>query len=64
MWIVEKSPEGASPLPNDPDFDGHTSCFVSTYRQCSKQQKIIFKDYGLNSTVMKYLNPEIFVSEW
>lgn len=64
MWIVEKLPLGAPPLPDDPDFDGQTSCFVSTYRQCSKHQKIIFKHYGLNSTVMKFLHPEIFVSEW
>ncbi|XP_060852462.1 F-box only protein 17-like [Rhopalosiphum padi] len=63
-WTIEQTPQGAPPLPDDPDFDGHTSCFVSTYRLCSKRQKIIFKNYGLNDIVMKTLQPEISVSEW
>jgi len=63
-WTIEDTPEGAPLLPDDPDFDGHTSCFVSTYRLCSKRQTIIFKNYGLNDIVMKTLQPEISVSEW
>ncbi|XP_025202011.1 F-box only protein 27-like isoform X2 [Melanaphis sacchari] len=63
-WTIEENPQGAPLLPDDPDFDGHTSCFVSTYRLCSKRQKIIFKNYGLNDIMMKTLQPEILVSEW
>lgn len=63
-WTIEETPEGAPLLPDDPDFDGHTSCFVSTYRLCSKRQKIILKNYGLNDIMMKTLQPEISVSEW
>jgi len=63
-WTIEQRPEGAPDLPDDPDFDGHTSCFVSTYRLCSKKQKIIFNMYGLNNAIMKLLEPEITISEW
>ncbi|CAI6366694.1 unnamed protein product [Macrosiphum euphorbiae] len=64
LWIIEQTPQGSPLLPDDPDFDGHTSCFVSSFRLCSKSQRIIFKNYGLNDTVMKTLQPEISVSEW
>ncbi|CAI6367368.1 unnamed protein product [Macrosiphum euphorbiae] len=36
----------------------------SMFRLCSKSQRITFKNYGLNDTVMKTLQPEISVSEW
>ncbi|VVC34170.1 F-box domain,Galactose-binding domain-like,F-box associated (FBA) domain [Cinara cedri] len=64
LWIIEQIPVGADPLPDDPDFDGHTSCFVSTYRLCSKCQTITLKNHGLTSTLMKLLKPDILVSEW
>lgn len=63
-WSIEATPQGTSDLPNDLDFNGHTSCFVSTYRLCSKMQKITFKDYGLTDAIIKYLAPKISVSEW
>ncbi|XP_026821318.2 F-box only protein 6-like [Rhopalosiphum maidis] len=50
---------------SDPDFDGHTSCFVIDFQYLrSIKQKIIFKDYGLNEIVMKTLRPKISFSAW
>lgn len=63
-WAIEQTPQGAPPLPDDPDFEKHKSCFVSTFRLCSKRQKVILHDYGLNSNVMKLLQPDILVSDW
>lgn len=63
-WAIERTPQGAPPLPKDPDFEGHKSCFVSTYRLCSKQQRIMLYDNGLNSNIMKCLQPDILVSDW
>lgn len=64
MWIIEKTPQGTDPLPDVPDFDGNTSCFVSTYFLCYKQQTIVFKNHGLTKAVMKLLEPDILFSEW
>jgi len=64
FWAIEPSPVGACELPNDPDFEGHTSCFVSTYRKCSKAQTVMFKNYGFTETIMMLLQPEIIISEW
>lgn len=63
-WTIEQIPQGTSELPDDPDFDGHTSCFVSTYRLCSKKQTIVLKNHGLTKTIMNFLQPEILVSDW
>ncbi|XP_050428955.1 F-box only protein 6-like [Adelges cooleyi] len=63
-WAIENRPEGAPMLPDDPDFDGQTSCFVSTYRLCAKKQNIEFKKHGITKKLMQYLKPDIFVSEW
>lgn len=63
-WIIEPEPVGASKLPDDPDFEGHTSCFVSTYFECSKTQLIQFRKHGFTEKVIKYLQPEIVISEW
>lgn len=63
-WIVEETPAGTDPLPNDPDFDGHTCCFASTYVECAKQQIIVFKNHGLTNAVMKLIEPDILFSEW
>ncbi|XP_025196235.1 F-box only protein 6-like [Melanaphis sacchari] len=50
---------------NDPDFDGHTSCFIIDYQYISTlYQQITFKDYGLNDIIMKILRPKISFSAW
>lgn len=63
-WGIEQKPKGCPELPDNPDFEGQTSCFVSTYRLCVKSQTVFFKNYGLNETVMKVLKPRISFSEW
>ncbi|XP_050536224.1 F-box only protein 6-like [Daktulosphaira vitifoliae] len=63
-WAIETTPQGAPMLPNNPDFAGYSSCFVSTYRLCTKKQKINFKDYGLTRHLMENIVPKIVVSEW
>lgn len=63
-WAIEQTPQGATELPDVPDFDGYTSCFVTAYQLCSKKQTIVFKNYGLTDNLMKLLQPDISISEW
>jgi hypothetical protein len=65
MSCVHQIPQDKRHVLSDPDFDGHTSCFVIDFQYIrSIKQKIIFKDYGLNETVMKTLRPKILFSAW
>lgn len=63
-WSIEQTPQGTCELPNDPDFGGYRSCFVTTYRVCSKSQLIILKNYGLTKKIIKCLRPDILISDW
>jgi len=65
LSCIQQIPQDNRHVLSDPDFDGHTSCFVIDFQYLrSIKQKIIFKDYGLNEIVMKTLRPKISCSAW
>ncbi|KAK9872628.1 hypothetical protein WA026_018761 [Henosepilachna vigintioctopunctata] len=61
---VENEPVGSDPYPIDcPDFVNATSCFVTSYGICTKNQVI-----HLSNNLIKYIvnkhKPHIYASEW
>uniref|UniRef100_A0A2S2NMY0 FBA domain-containing protein n=1 Tax=Schizaphis graminum TaxID=13262 RepID=A0A2S2NMY0_SCHGA len=65
MSCIQYIPQDNRYILSDPDFDGHTSCFVIDFQYLRTiDQKINFKDYGLNEIVMKSLRPKISFSAW
>lgn len=64
FFKIEKEPIGADPLPEDiPDFNGHKSCFVTSYSRNNKEQRIQLNN-NLLSIMLDYYKPNIYVSEW
>ncbi|XP_046383868.1 F-box only protein 44-like [Ischnura elegans] len=70
-WRVEKTPCGAEGLPPTnskgeahPDFMGHSSCFVTSFYSCSKEQIINLREHGLTNNFMDHVQPPIHISEW
>uniref|UniRef100_A0A1B6J9E4 F-box domain-containing protein n=1 Tax=Homalodisca liturata TaxID=320908 RepID=A0A1B6J9E4_9HEMI len=60
-WTVEMVPQGSQPLPEH--LEG-SSCFVTSYGLCSKQQIIKLSECGLSSKIMDEIQPHIDISEW
>jgi len=60
-WAVEVVPHGSEPLPA---HLGETSCFVTSYGRCHKQQLITLAEHGLTTKIMDEVQPHIEVSEW
>ncbi|XP_034934476.1 F-box only protein 6-like [Chelonus insularis] len=63
-WKVENPPNGVPPLPDDPVFEGHQSCFVTSYFTCTKRQIINLVEEGLSPYLLDTFQPPIVVSEW
>ncbi|XP_057318516.1 uncharacterized protein LOC130663360 isoform X1 [Microplitis mediator] len=63
-WLVESPPSGVPPLPDDPIFEGKSSCFVTSYHLCKKQQTVDLIDEGLSPVLLDTLQPPIQVGEW
>ncbi|XP_015599833.1 F-box only protein 6 isoform X2 [Cephus cinctus] len=63
-WIVECPPLNVPPLPSDPVFEGGQHCFVTSYRNCTKEQTIDLGNEGLTPYLMDKLQPPIVISEW
>lgn len=62
---IENTPNGADPLPLDvADFNGKTSCFATSYFECSKEQTIELNNVKLYSHILDVHKPHIYVSEW
>jgi hypothetical protein len=60
LSYIQQIPQDERYVLSDPDFCGHTSYFVIDFRYLQTiNQKIIFKDYGLNEIVMKTIRPKI-----
>lgn len=63
-FIVEQTPQGADRLPPDiPEFNGHKSCFATSFDSCIKRQEIQLKSKLLYYIVNKF-KPNIYMSEW
>lgn len=61
---IEDPPIGCNPIPsNVPDFNGATSCFVTSYTTSAKVQMIDLK-CNLSRYIVKKYKPHIYVSEW
>ncbi|CAH1962212.1 unnamed protein product [Acanthoscelides obtectus] len=62
---IEDPPRGTEPLPkNIPDFDGHTSCFVTSSENTRLVQEIpLFKKHLLCYIMTKF-KPRIYCSAW
>ncbi|KAJ8932896.1 hypothetical protein NQ314_014377 [Rhamnusium bicolor] len=62
---IENPPIGSEPLPPDvPDFNGRTSCFATSYQDCSKIQEISLRNKRLLRYILNKFMPHIYVSEW
>ncbi|XP_076250642.1 F-box only protein 6-like isoform X1 [Rhynchophorus ferrugineus] len=62
---IEDSPQGCGPLPlGVPEFQGHKSCFVTSYELCKKYQKIEISPKCLMYYIIQKYKPHIYVSEW
>ncbi|CAG9859983.1 unnamed protein product [Phyllotreta striolata] len=65
QFKIEDPPKGSDPLPEGvPDFNGHTSCFVTSYYECNKIQEIQLENKRLLRYVMNKYRPQIAASEW
>ncbi|XP_017784556.1 PREDICTED: F-box only protein 6-like [Nicrophorus vespilloides] len=63
-WIIENPPVGCDPLPLDiDDFNGHQSCFVTSFEKCNKEQVIKISNPMLKQ-ILNDFKPHIYVSEW
>ncbi|XP_018331071.1 F-box only protein 6-like [Agrilus planipennis] len=61
---VEERPCGSNLLPvNVPEFNGHTSCFATSFSACIKEQVIELKS-KLFLYVLNEYKPHIHASEW
>uniref|UniRef100_V5GSZ5 F-box only protein n=1 Tax=Anoplophora glabripennis TaxID=217634 RepID=V5GSZ5_ANOGL len=64
-FTIEDPPTGADPLPlGVPDFNGHTSCFATSFQDCNKIQIISLKNKRLLRYILNKFNPHIYASEW
>nr|CAH7745519.1 unnamed protein product [Callosobruchus chinensis] len=62
---VENPPRGTDPLPsNVPDFNGHTSCFVTSSENARLVQEIPLFQKRLLCYIMKEFRPRIYCSAW
>ncbi|KAJ8922010.1 hypothetical protein NQ315_008649 [Exocentrus adspersus] len=62
---IEDPPAGANPLPAGvPEFHGHTSCFATSFYECSKIQEISLVNKRLLRYIMYKFGPHIYASEW
>ncbi|CAH1981337.1 unnamed protein product [Acanthoscelides obtectus] len=65
QFQIENPPKGSDPLPKDvPDFNGKTSCFVTSFYECNKVQEISLKEKRLLRYILNKFMPHIYVSEW
>ncbi|XP_057671149.1 F-box only protein 6-like [Diorhabda carinulata] len=65
QFVIEKEPQGSEPLPsNVPDFNGHKSCFATSYYECTKLQEIKLEDRRLLRYIMNKHKPHLYASEW
>ncbi|XP_066263081.1 F-box only protein 6-like [Euwallacea similis] len=63
-FIVENEPYGSCPLPEEPEFLGHTSCFATSYDKCAKYQEVDLKPKRLLRYIIRKYRPTLFASEW
>lgn len=64
-WNVEPVPIGSDMLPSGcNDFDGYSSCFVTSCDECKMEQFIDLENYGLYGSIMDKYQPIIVASEW
>lgn len=62
---VENPPAGADELPsNVKDFNGHTSCFATSYYECCKEQDVPLDGRPVYSLILDTYKPHIYASEW
>lgn len=62
---IENPPCGSDPLPTGvPEFNGHTSCFSTSFYECNKIQEILIADKRLLRYILNKFMPHIYVSEW
>lgn len=62
---IEQTPCGSDPLPSDvPEFEGHKSCFVTSYDRCLKRQEVKLTDSKLLFYIVNKFKPDIYLSEW
>lgn len=62
---IEAEPVGAKPLPEDvAEFNGHRSCFATSYYECNKLQEIYLGRSRLVQYVINKYTPTIIASEW
>lgn len=59
-FVIENPPAGANAVPSEVD---NTSCFVTSFSACGKNQEINFRN-ALHLKILDELKPEIYVSEW
>nr|CAH7759333.1 unnamed protein product [Callosobruchus chinensis]CAH7761829.1 unnamed protein product [Callosobruchus chinensis] len=65
QFQIENPPKGSDPLPPDvPDFNGKTSCFVTSFYECNKIQEISLREKRLLRYILNKFMPHIYVSEW
>ncbi|XP_022920608.1 F-box only protein 6-like [Onthophagus taurus] len=60
---IENPPSGSPPLPDAPEFKGHTSCFATSYRPCEKIQVVDTSGDDDVGFVMKH-RVTVHASEW
>lgn len=62
---IEQTPCGADLLPQGvPEFDGHTSCFATSFERCIKRQEICLLKNKLLFYIVNKFKPDIYMSEW
>ncbi|KAG5900532.1 F-box only protein 6 [Gonioctena quinquepunctata] len=65
QFRIENPPIGSDPLPlGVPEFNGYTSCFATSYYECTKVQEILLKNKLLLRYIMDKFMPHIYISEW
>jgi hypothetical protein len=63
QWRVENPPAGADPVPEDPDLEGSTSCFATSFGPCAKRQVVDLVKEGWLPTFLDTA-PPIRFAEW
>ncbi|XP_046751689.1 F-box only protein 6-like [Diprion similis] len=65
QWNVECPPTGVPELPSsEPFFKNEQYCFVTSFRDCTKEQTVNLVSNGLPPKFLDQFQPPIMISEW
>lgn len=60
---VENPPDGADPVPDQPEFNNNTMCFSTSFHVCAMKQVVRVRN-RFHRKILDELKPTIYVSEW